>query len=187
MKTTKLKIQGLTPLLMHNGQLADPIAPATLALSKLTSKKSKTIEDHKSISKCEWLGGLYVDAKQRPCIPGEVIESCLVEGAKKFKLGKAAKGGIICFGDFVLEHNGPKTIEALWEDGGFLKRSAVRVGQARVIRSRPMFAKWSCAFEVQWDPAIIEGEDKLMDIAQSAGQSGIGDYRPKFGRFSVVD
>lgn len=187
MNTTTINIIGLTPLLMHNGQLADPIASATLQLAKLTSKRNKTVDDHKAIGKCEWYGGLYVDEKERPCLPGEVIEAALVEGAKKHKLGKVAKGGIIVFGNFTLVHDGPKSIDALWAHGGYMKRSAVRVGQARVIRTRPMFPKWSCKFDVQWDPQLVKDEDQLFDICHSAGMSGIGDYRPKFGRFEVAN
>lgn len=186
MNETKIKIRGLTPILMHNGQLADPISKATLALAELTGKRNKTEADHLAISKCEWLGGLYVDDRERPCLPGEVLESCLVEGAKRHKLGKLAKGGIIVFGNFPLEYEGPKSIDALWDHGGFLKRSAVRVGQARVIRSRPMFPKWECSFVIQWDESMIKNEAMLLEIAHSAGQAGVGDYRPKFGRFEVV-
>jgi hypothetical protein len=186
MNVTKISIRGLTPILMHNGRLADPINPFTLALAKLTSKKSKTLADHKAIAESEWMGGLYTDENARPCLPGEVIESCLVEGAKKQKLGKVAKAAIVVFGDFPLEYQGPKTVEALYADGGFSKRMAVRVGQARVIRTRPMFTKWGCTFDVQWDDTMIKDEDSLIEIVHSAGLSGIGDYRPKFGRFEVV-
>lgn len=183
---TKIKIRGLTPLLMHSGRLADPIDPATLALARLTGKRKKTVEDHHAIGKCEWTGGLYVNDKGAPCLPGEVIEACLVEGAKKSRRGKDAKSGIVVVGDFALEYDGPKTIEKLWEHGGFRKRAAVRVGQAKVMRTRPIFPEWSCTFTVQWDPAVIKDAESILEIAEAAGQAGIGDWRPKFGRFEVV-
>lgn len=186
MKITKISIRGLTPLIMHNGQLADPLNEHTQALSRLTGKRKKTIDDHKAIGKCEWLGGLYVNDKGAPCLPGEVIEACLVEGAKKYKLGKVAKGGIIVLGDYALEYEGPRTIDKLWDHGGFLKRAGVKVGMARVIRSRPIFPQWSCSFEVQWDPSLVKDEEQVIEIAESAGMSGICEWRPKFGRFEVV-
>jgi hypothetical protein len=187
MNTTTVTIRGLTPLIMHNGRLADPIDEATLALAKLTSKRKKTIEDHKAIAKCEWHGGLYVDEDGAPCLPGEVIEAALVEGAKKFKLGKVAKGGLVVFGDFALDYDGPKTAAALWADGGYLKRAKVKVGMASVIRTRPMFPTWSVTFDVQWDPSLVSDESQVIEIAESAGMSGICDWRPKFGRFEIVD
>src|SRR5690606_22236343 len=108
---------------------------ATQALARLTSKRKKTIDDHKAIGKCEWYGGLYVDDDGLPCLPGEVIEACLVEGAKKYKLGKVAKGGLVVDGNFKLVYDGPKSVDGLWEHGGFLKRAGVKVGTSRVIRS----------------------------------------------------
>ncbi len=186
MKTTTVQIRGLTPLIMHSGRLADPLDEATQALAKLTSKRQKTIEDHKAVSKCEWYGGLYLDANGAPCLPGEVLEACLVEGAKKYKLGKVAKGGIIVAGDFALEYDGPKNADKLWAHGGHLKRAGVRVGTARVIRSRPIFPQWSCTFAIQWDPSLVKDEDQVHEIVESAGMSGVCEWRPKFGRFELV-
>jgi len=185
MNTTTLNFNSLMPLIMHSGRLADPLDPASQMLKKLTDKKKKTHSDHLEVSKCEWYGSLYVDDDGKPCLPGEVLEACLVEGARKFKLGKVAKGGLVVLGNFALQFNGPKTADELWENGGYLKRAGVRIGQQRIIRSRPIFPAWACSFEVMWDPGLITDEGQLFDIARSAGQSGIGDWRPKFGRFEV--
>lgn len=186
MKKTTIRISGLTPLIMHSGRLADPLDPATQTLARLTSKRKKTIEDHKAVSKAEWYGGIYVDDTGYPCLPGEVLEAALVEGAKKDKLGKVAKGGIVVADNYRLIYEGPKTVDGLWEHGGFLKRAGVKVGMARVIRSRPIFPKWGCQFDVLWDPSLVKDEEQVIQIAANAGQSGIGDWRPKFGRFEVL-
>jgi hypothetical protein len=186
LKTTKIKITGLTPLLMHNGSLADPLHASSIALARLSGKRQKTIEDHKSLSKVEWYGGLYVDEKGRPCLPGEVLEAAIAEGAKKSKRGKDAKAAVMVVGNFPLDYTGPKTADALWDHGGFMKRAGVRVKQARVIRTRPMFPEWSCSFEIQWDPSVIKSERDLLDIVEDAGRCGLGDWRPKFGRFQLA-
>lgn len=187
MRTTTITIQGLAPLLMHNGQLADPLNEHAKALAKLTSKQKKTEADHLAVRKAEWYGGIYVDKDGHPCLPGEVLEACLVEGAKKFKLGKAAKGGIVVDGNFRIDYRGPKTVDGLWDDGGYIKIAGVKLnGKTRVIRARPMFPEWSCTFDVLWDDSLIKDEDTMMDIVQEAGAVGVGDYRPKFGRFEVV-
>lgn len=186
MKTTNLKIRGLTPLLMHNGQLADPLNEHTLALARLTKKKNKTLDDHREVSRCEWYGSLYLDDNGRPCLPGEVLEAALAEGARRFKLGKVAKGGIVVVENAPIEYEGPKTADELWEHGGFLKRAGVKVAQSRVIRSRPFFAAWSCSFAVQWDPLLVKDETQVFEIAESAGLTGVGDWRPKYGRFEVI-
>lgn len=186
MKVTTIRIRGLTPLIMHSGRLADPLDEATQLLAKLTSKRQKTLDDHRAISKCEWTGSLYLDDDSEPCLPGEVIEACLVDGAKRYKLGKVAKGGIVVAGNYKLEYDGPHTVAAMWSHGGYLKRSGVKVQSSRVIRSRPIFQKWETQFAVHWDPSLVKDEDQLMEIAESAGMSGVGDWRPKFGRFEVL-
>ncbi len=185
MRTTEVTITGVAPLIMHNGQLADPLNEATQALARLTSKRKKTLDDHKEIGRVEWLGGLYLDEKRAPCLPGEVIEGALVSGAKKFKLGKDAKSGIIVVGNYPLKYDGPKDPDKLWAAGGYLKRAGVKVGTARIIRSRPIFPAWSCTFSIVWDPNVIKDERAVMEIVEAAGQCGIGDWRPKFGRFEV--
>ena len=186
MKITTIKISGLTPLLMHSGRLADPLEPATQALARLTSKRKKTLDDHKEMAKCEWYGSIYVDEKGHPCLPGEVLEASLVDGAKRFKMGTVAKSGIVVAESFKLIYDGPKTVDALWENGGFVKRYGVRVGQSRVMRARPIFMKWACRFDVTWDPSVVRDEKQVREFAESAGISGIGDWRPKFGRYELV-
>jgi hypothetical protein len=42
METITFKIRGESQLLMHNGQLADPLNPYTKAMKSLTSKRKKT-------------------------------------------------------------------------------------------------------------------------------------------------
>ena len=187
MKTTTITIQGVTPLLMHNGRLADPLDPAAKAIAAISKKRSKTDEDHYALRKAEWYGSLYTDSDGEPCIPGECIEACLVDGAKRYKLGKASKGGIIIDDDVKIQYKGPKNIDKLWDDGGYIKVAGVKVQRNRVIRSRPMFPEWSLTFDVLWDEFAIEDEDRLFEIVESAGRCGLGDWRPKFGRFELVE
>ena len=55
-----VKIQG-DQLLMHNGQLADPLNEHTKRLKEFTSKKRKSDDDHIKIGEIEFQGGLYFD------------------------------------------------------------------------------------------------------------------------------
>jgi hypothetical protein len=186
LKTTRVTIRGLPPLLMHNGNLSDPLHESSIALARLSGKRKKTADDHRELSRCEWYGGLYVDAKGRPCLPGEVLEAAIAEGAKRTKRGKDAKGGVMVVGDWPIEYEGPKTADGLWSHGGFIKRARVRVKQAAVIRTRPIFPEWRISFDVQWDSSVIRSEADLIELVTDAGLSGVGDWRPKFGRFEVV-
>lgn len=186
MKSTEVTIVGVTALLMHSGRLADPLDPSSKALAAAVKRKkaSKSDEGEMTVRKAEWFGGLYLGEDGAPCLPSEVIEGSLISGAKKLRLG--AKGKTLIVQDSApLIYKGPKDPEEMWESGLFRKVCGVRVQNSRVIRTRPMFPTWRATFTVLWDPSILADENELIEIIDAAGQGGIGDYRPKYGRFEV--
>lgn len=178
----EVKLLGRTPLLMHNGQLADPLNQYTKALKEVSSKRKKSDEDHEELARIEVLGGLYLDEDNEPCIPGELLEACIVEGAKKFKKGKVAKGCVICDGNFKLWYEGPRDPESIAEDPSMILRIGVRVMSARVMRSRARFKQWETTATIQYDSSICNDRD-IVQWLEAAGDVGIGDFRPKYGRF----
>ena len=78
----------------------------------------------------------------------------------------------------------PKTVDELRKHGGYRKRALVRVGQARVMRTRPIFPHWQLEFKILWDDTELNAE-QLRDIVEAAGKTGAGDWRPRFGRFRL--
>ena len=61
MKTMKIKITGIRPLILHNGLLADPTNPIVLQQKAITAKKAKkTDADNLELARLEWFGGLYL-------------------------------------------------------------------------------------------------------------------------------
>ena len=55
------------------------------------------------------------------------------------------------------------------------------------MRSRPIFKEWSCTFVFE---IIDENLNYLVlkEILEAAGKyKGVGDFRPEFGRFEVVE
>ena len=126
-QTLNFKITGLAPLLMHNGQLADPLNQHSKHIAAITGKRHKTEADHLEMARREWLGCLYVSGGS-PCIPGEMIEAAIVKGAMKEKRGPQAKAGILVEDNVTLEYDGPKDAKELWEDKRFQFRKVVRVG-----------------------------------------------------------
>lgn len=180
-------IKGVAPLLMHNGLLADPLRPIVKEIKKISSKRKKTDADYEEMARLEWMGSLYVNEKGRLIIPGEVIKAMLIDAAKKNKLGKTFKSSVFCFEDPQLEYDGTKAAEKLWEDENFRKVAPVRVGQARVMRTRPMFKDWSLTFEIQYLPEIIDAE-QIKDAVVIAGRIiGLCDWRPNYGRFEIKE
>ncbi len=63
----------------------------------------------------------------------------------------------------------------------------VVIQRNRVVKGRPKFNKWELSFTISYDEKRIKKE-RIAEILDEAGAAkGIGDYRPKFGRFKVVE
>src|SRR4051812_1801169 len=88
------RITGVSALLMHNGQLVDPLNPHSRSIAEMAGKRKKTDADHAEMSRREWFGGLYVSSGE-PCIPAEMIEAAMIRGAMKEKAGPQAKAGLL--------------------------------------------------------------------------------------------
>lgn len=184
-QTLSFRIVGVSPLLMHNGQLSDPLSPFSRSLAEVHSKRKKTDADHLELARREYYGGLYM-SNGAPCIPGEMLEAMMIGGAKKEKMGNQAKAGIIVEGNPALEYEGPKDPKDLWEDPRFQLRTSARVGMARVQRTRPRFDDWALSFEVKFLPSLINAKSVRSFLVVAGEQIGIGDWRPRFGRFEVA-
>lgn len=185
-KTIDFHIRGVAPLLMHNGQLANPMNKFARAIKELTGKRKKTDEDYIELAHREFLGGLYVDDRGRPVLPGEILEATITGGAKKTKKGKDAKSAIIVDGNFQVIYEGPKTPEALWEDDRFRHTTGAVVKASRVMRTRPIFKNWECKFTVHYLDDVFDARE-VIDFVDTAGRMvGLLDGRPRFGRFEIV-
>jgi len=186
MEQLKMTIRGVAPLLMHSDRYSNPMDPLTKAHKALTSKKTKTDEDHEAIAFSEWRGGLYFDDKLGPYIPAMNVESALLTAAKLQKLGVKFKQGAMVVEDKIkLEYSGPRTVQALFE-AGFVDMRSVKVQQARLQRSRPKFEEWGAMFTVAFNPAILDRRDVCKALEDAGALIGLGDFRPRFGRFEVV-
>jgi hypothetical protein len=187
METIKVKLTGTRPFLMHADIFADPLNPLTKAHKSLTGKRKKTDDDHEAIAKSEWRGGMYFDEALGPYVPGVNIEASMIAGGKLSKLGAQLKRSAEIMSDKCkLEYEGPRTVEALWSKGFYDARS-VKLSTARLMRYRPIFRKWSLVCEVAYNPEAMDRADILRCLRDAGEYCGIGDYRPKFGRFAVEE
>lgn len=189
MKTLKFQIVGVSPLIMHNGRLADPSDSYTRAIKEISGKRKKTDADYEEMARLEYLGGLYM-LDSGPCIPSYVFEACLIGkggAARKESKGKEAAAALWVTEDFPLVYDGPRDMHELWKTGAQFRIVApVRVGQARVMRTRAMFDEWSAEISFGFNPNLLN-EDMVRTWPEIAGeQVGLMDWRPKFGRFRVV-
>lgn len=184
-RTLNVTLNGVAPLLMHNGQLADPLNEHAKAMKSISGKRKKTDDDQLELSRLEWMGSLYLDDNLEPCIPGEVIEAMIVEAAKKHRSSPQAKSGILCDGNWPLIYEGPRDPDEMWESQRFKKLAGVRVQQNRVMRCRPMFRAWALYPTIHYAPDVVN-EQTVVEFLETAGRLiGIGDWRPKHGRFTL--
>jgi hypothetical protein len=186
----KIRLQGVSPLLCHNGQTADPRNTYAKAMKAVSSKRKKTDADLDELARLEWLAGLYRSGAEL-VIPDYVLESTMIGGAKKSKRGPQAKCGLFFTEHAVLDFTGKpaeindQKLAEMFESGDFTHTIGVRVGMAKVMRTRPIFRGWSLEATAQYDPDVLNHRD-IEEIAVDAGKLvGLGDWRPKHGRFDA--
>jgi hypothetical protein len=181
--TVQYKLTSSAPLIMHNGQTADPLNHWAKALKQITAKKKKTDADHEEIARIEFRAGLYMD-KDGPVLPANVIESLVFHAAMKFKEGPVAKSGCYCLANSRLEYDGPRDVDGLWADENFRFSAIVRVG-GRMPRMRPIFQEWSAVITLSIEDTVVDVH-RLDDWMHVAGtQIGLCDWRPQHGRFTA--
>jgi len=186
METMDVRMEGVVPLILHNNrELANPLSKISKELKELTGMRKKTDSVYEQIAHIEWLGGLYLDEKERPCVPGENVEKMLVEAAKKSKLGKAFRSCVFCDGMFPIEYDGPVSIRALWENENYRLICPVKIQASTTMRCRPRFPAWSISVRVVYDEEIINAKQLHSAFVLGGRLIGLCDWRPRYGRFVI--
>jgi hypothetical protein len=181
----RITLTGTAPLLMHNVRLANPLDPIARAMKETSGKRKKTDEDLERLARLEFEGGLYID-DAGPYLPGANIEKCIVEGARVTRQGKQVERGLFVTDNEVpLIYDGPRTADGLWADEAYRSMMSVKIKASRVMRCRPIFRSWIIEANAEMDGAQLN-LDTLQSLASDAGAMvGLGDYRPRYGRFTA--
>jgi len=187
MYTINVKIKGISPLLQHRFPV-----PKLEDLGKGATKQTGA-----SITDVDrWQEYLYMTKDGEIYQPASHIEGALVKAATSFKIqGKGRKTYKDLFRATVFVQpeqilHGMYASEELDTDADkplYLDMRPVKIGTARIVRIRPAFkAGWELEFQIEvLDDSIAP--ELVNDILTLAGRTvGIGDYRPKFGRFMVT-
>lgn len=170
MKKLHVTLKGLNTLLMHSPKTVNPLHPLALELKKYTSKRKKTEDDLQKISELEWEAGLYYDEVRGLHIPVECIQKTLENGAKLFKAGKDIQRYVQFTSAYApLDIGVPFDLEMMRHDMKYYDVRAVAVMRARVIRTRPRFDVWSCAFDLMYDEEHID-VSVIARAFENAGQ-----------------
>lgn len=171
MKTYNVTIKGTAPLLMNKAPDFDVVD---------TEKKG---EGKDAPDKCE--SKLYKDEDGKIIQPAVMIEQAMNKTASSFKQKGAGKKTYkeLFIGSVFVKPEGIVHKNQKWS----VHKTAVRIGAGnRVARFRPVFKEWELTFQIEVMDDRIE-EQTLKAILDEAGRTkGIGDWRPRFGRFIVT-
>lgn len=187
MKTTTIKIRGTRPILLHADTACDPLSEAAITMKRMTKRKDKATEEAQSdIARAEWLAGVYSDEDGIYLPTWNLIRS-FQDAARLSKAGKLIERGVTAVSDRAHFIGLPKKIDKLVSDPTYRDRRAVKVGTARVIRTRPRIPTgWRIDVDLAYVDTMIDA-DSIREFAITAGALiGVGDFRQRFGRFEVL-
>jgi len=184
MKMYKIKIKSGSPMLHHGSQ--------SVGMEKI---KAKTKGGNALLGdQNEWKKTIYFDEKMGVYLPSTVFEACMIYAGKQFKVTgrKTAteyiKSGVYCMEEFLpfLVNGSPiKTLddERIIVDKRTVKNPSTK---GRNMRYRAKFDNWSSEFVLMVTSDDYITLELLEDIIKYAGMYvGVGDYRPRFGRFTL--
>lgn len=172
-----IEIQGIAPLLQNN------IEGSMEQMTRKGKRRTGGVKDDAE----SWKGKLY-RIEDGLGHPGAAIESALVKAGRDFKADKRrSMADIVKATCFVTEPY--LTLVGKTEPDLINRASVVNPHtKGRCFCYRPMFETgWKGSFSLQIADLEMVSVDRIKEILDHAGRRvGIGDWRPKFGRFFVT-
>jgi hypothetical protein len=136
---------------------------------------------------------IYRDPNNRICIPALMVKACLRQAGSEFRVLGRGKGSYKCHIMAGLRIS-PEYIPLRIPNGNDPEKSweidvrPVRIKANRVLRGRPRFNEWELEFILEVLDEQLLTEKVLKELLDFAGKyEGLGDFRPEFGLFEVVD
>lgn len=174
MREIECEIEGVAPLLQHKMSIEQE--------AQLASKTKKSVGQMKGDNPEEYLykvSGVI-------CQPAEHILQAIIKRLGGYKIqGKGkktylemGKGSINIVPDMI-----PHKIQT-WEND--VRTVVIKATKGRVVRIRPKFPEWALEFTIQLINEDMPAEVIKAALDDAGREGGIGDYRPRFGRFIVT-
>lgn len=174
--TLSVTIEGVAPFLFHRWN-TEAVEAKGAAAKGSKAKKQDDVESY-----------VARDERGHLAIPGEYFRQSIIHAAKFMQDPRSPrksamdlfKAGIVCLTEFA--SIGKK-------DWDYLDRRRCVVQRNAITRTRPALTKgWRVTFEIQvLLPEYITREILLQTIGNAGRLVGLGDFRPTYGRFVVVD
>ena len=190
MKKLKIKMNGLSPILMNNPQGVNPLNPLVLkkkALTGLPTKQRDTEENLIACSDLDWEIGVYWDGNIGLYVPNECLIGTLVDGAKMGRNGATIKKAChVCDSIVPLDIGEVQNYDKMLHDMRFRDVRSVVIKRARVKKTRPRFNTWRCEFTLLYDEALVD-VPMIATAYENAGKyCGIFDNRKNgYGRYTT--
>lgn len=175
MKKIKTKIKGVAPLLQHKL----PLEVEAELESKTKKREGKSKED----SPADFLYKIGDKIYQ----PAEHIVQAIIKKLTNYKIqGRGKKtykemgiGSINIIPEFI-QHKKQKWVVDT-------RTVVIPATKGRTVRKRPKLEEWELEFFIE-----IFNDDMPMEVVKGAlddagREGGLGDYRPRFGRFIVTE
>jgi hypothetical protein len=186
MYTASIKVKGISPMLQHRFPVPD-LEDMSKGGTQVTGAKDYTQE---------WRTYFYANSNNEIYQPATHFEAAMVKAAVNFKItGKGRKtyrdlfkaAVFVTPEEIQLGHKVPDELDTDADKSLYLDVRPCIVNRARIVRIRPAFkAGWEAEFTIEVLDDQIAPE-LVQDVLTLAGKTcGVGDYRPRFGRFNVV-
>jgi len=165
----EVSIKGVSPLLMN--KFSEP--------TQGESKRGKKVYDAEEEAEKK----TYRTSDGKLFLPSSHFKASMVKAGADFKMtGRKTYKEYIKSGVFINEE------EIVLDQQEYeIHTEPVVIQRARVMSWRPKFKTWSCSFTIEIVDEMIN-QTTLKEILTMAGKyKAVGDYRPDFGRFEVVE
>jgi len=173
MKSEQIEVTGIASLLCNRYPTED-------AGANVSRKKKQVYIPQEQAEKA-----LYKMKDGTPYIPSEHIFQSSIKSSVDFKFeGKKTYKNVVSTGILVEPEEIPIITDKPYEIDA---RPVIR-GRGRVLGWRPKFNNWKLRFTIKIIDSNNISLSVLKEILENAGATkGIGDYRPRFGRFMVTE
>lgn len=172
----EVTVLGVAPLLFHAWN-CESVAEKAAAKKGSKAKKEDNVESY-----------VYRNEKDEICLPGEYLRGSII-GAAKFRQDPRSprKSAQDLFKAAIVSMTPLASLGS--KDWDYLDRRRVVIQRNAITRSRPAFKEgWQASVRLMCNLPEYISPPFLNDVIAAAGKLiGVGDFRPSFGRFQVVE
>lgn len=172
----EVTILGTAPLLFHAWNV-ESVAEKSAAKKGSKAKKEDDVNSY-----------VYRDDKGYLCLPGEYLRMSIINAAKFRQDPRSPrKSAMDLFKAAIISMTALASLGV--KDWDYLDRRRVVIQRNAITRSRPAFKEgWKATIQLMCNLPEYIGPAFLNEVITQAGKLvGVGDFRPSFGRFQIVE